>query len=346
MLGMSGGVDSSAAALLLKRQGYDVCGVTMLLAPQSSADSQDVTDARSVCEYLGIEHRVLDLRSLFYSSVIEEFAKQYKIGNTPNPCITCNRDIKFGAMLDYALDNGCDYIATGHYAKIIKDETNGHYQVFCSDRGKDQSYVLWMLTQRILSHVIFPIGEYVKEELRELAHQAGLPTSGKKDSQDICFVPDGNYKRFLYDNFSGFSQPGNFVDSSGNILGTHKGIENYTVGQRKGLGISLSKPMYVVAFDSGNVVLGPEGSQYSSKIVCSDINIIDGNMIEGSFRARVKPRYAAAAADATITIASGEAVIVFDEPQRALTPGQSAVFYDNERLVGGAIIKSVIRNKF
>lgn len=344
MLGMSGGVDSSAAALLLKRQGYDVCGVTMLLSPQSSEESQDVADARYVCEHLGIEHRILNLRQQFYSCVIEEFAEQYKIGNTPNPCITCNRNIKFGAMLDYALENGYDYIATGHYAKIIKNEADGKYQIFRANKNKDQSYVLWMLTQRVLSHVLFPIGGYEKEELRELAQEAGLPTSGKKDSQDICFVPDGNYKKFLYDNFSGFSQPGNFVDSSGNVLGIHKGIENYTVGQRKGLGISLSQPMYVVAFDNGNVILGPEGSQYSSKIQCSDVNIIDGNIKDGSFRAKVKPRYAAAAADAMIIINSNEAVIIFDEPQRALTPGQSAVFYDEDRLIGGAIINRVIRN--
>lgn len=344
MLGMSGGVDSSAAALLLKRQGYEVCGVTMLLAPQSSEDSQDVEDARLVCEHLGIEHRVLDLRQKFFSSVIEDFAQQYKKGNTPNPCITCNRDIKFGAMLDYALDSGYDYIATGHYAKVVKNEINDCYQVFRADKSKDQSYVLWMLNQRILSHVLFPIGGYIKEELRELAQEAGLPTSRKKDSQDICFVPDGNYKKFLYDNFNDFSRPGDFVDTAGNILGKHKGIENYTVGQRKGLGISLSRPMYVIAFDKGNVILGPEGSQYSSKIQCTDINIVDGDIKDGSFKAKVKPRYAAAAADATITINSNEAVILFDEPQRALTPGQSAVFYDEDRLIGGAIINRVIRN--
>ncbi|MBE6765639.1 MAG: tRNA 2-thiouridine(34) synthase MnmA [Ruminococcaceae bacterium] len=338
MLGMSGGVDSSAAALLLIEQGYSVCGATMLLTPDSSQDSVDCIDAAEVCKRLGIEHRIIDLRERFRQSVIEDFARQYRRGKTPNPCIVCNREIKFGAMYDIAMESGFDYIATGHYAKILTDE-KGEPSVYRGDSGKDQSYVLWMLTSEKLRHILLPIGGYEKEDLRALAATAGLEISRKKDSQDICFIPDKDYKGFLYSNFTDFGRKGYFKDTKGNILGSHGGIENFTVGQRKGLGISLSRPMYVVRIENDDVVLGEEGSQYNRYILCSGINLISGGG-DTEFSAQVKYRYASALANARVKITGDRAVVCFDERQRALTPGQSAVFYDGSKLLGGGIIEA------
>lgn len=339
MLGMSGGVDSSAAALILIGEGYEVCGATMLLTPDSRPDLPDCIDAANVCKKLGIEHRIIDLRERFRNTVIADFADEYRCGRTPNPCIVCNREIKFGAMYDIAMENGFDYIATGHYARI-EQNSGGQYIIRKSDSNKDQSYVLWMLTQEKLSHIILPIGGREKDELRSIAAEAGLEISRKKDSQDICFVPDRNYKGFLDANFSDFGRPGYFIDTKGNRLGEHKGIENFTVGQRKGLGISLSRPMYVVRIEKDNVVLGEEGSQYNRFILCRNVSLLSGEKGNISLRAQVKHRYSAKLSDAQISISGTKCVIRFDEPQRALTPGQSAVFYDSDILLGGAIIEA------
>lgn len=337
---MSGGVDSSAAALLLKNEGYEVFGVTMLLTPDASEDSQDALDAAEVCKKLGIKHECVDFRKAFSETVIENFVNEYRLGRTPNPCIVCNRDIKFGLMLDHALKNGFEYIATGHYAKTALSD-DGIYSIFRTETKKDQSYVLWTLSQEKLSHVIFPAGKYTKDRLRSAASEAGLDVSAKKDSQDICFIKDGDYKRFLISNYEGFQKPGYILNKDGKILGRHCGVENYTVGQRKGLGIDLPCAMYVTKIENGNVYLGVEGSQYSRFIICDSINFISGRNTSDKLRALVKHRYSSPLSPANIYLKDGKALIEFDEPQRALTPGQSAVFYQNDLLLGGGIIQKV-----
>ncbi len=346
-LGMSGGVDSSAAALLLQRQGYDVVGVTLLLCPDSSPDDQSVRDAAAVCGALSIPHHVVDLRDRFAETVIADFVSEYAAGRTPNPCIVCNRQIKFGAMLDYALSIGCDAVATGHFARLVRDAA-GYARIVRDPSPKDQSYVLWSLTPRQLEHLVLPVSGYTKEELRALVQEAGLPVYAKPDSQDICFVPDGDYVSFLR-RWAGLTPtPGDFIDRTGRVVGRHRGTIHYTVGQRKGLGGGFPAPMYVVKLDpERNVItLGGEGSQYASRMLCEQVNI-HGSINTRQLMAYVKHRYSAQPASATITI-TGEAAdgsacaeVVFDVPQRALTPGQSAVFYNGDMLLGGGIISQI-----
>lgn len=343
LLGMSGGVDSSAAALLLQRDGWEVIGVTMLLCPDSSADSPDVRDAAAVCAKLGIEHHAIDLRDSFRRNVMDNFAAEYRRARTPNPCIECNRTIKFGEMLRIADEMGASHIATGHYAQVSYE--NDAYHLLRGDSAKDQSYVLWMLGQSQLARVIFPVAGRGKEELRALAREAGLPVHDKKDSQDICFIPDGDYVAFLEREYGCAPVPGDFVDESGNVLGQHKGVIRYTIGQRKGLGGGFPCPMYVRALDAENnrVILGGEGRQYFSRFECERVSTISGNPLppEG-LRAMVKARYAHCPASAVILPKPGEcAEIIFDEPQRAPTPGQSAVFCTEREVLGGGIIMVV-----
>ena len=248
---MSGGVDSSAAALLLKEQGYEVLGVTLLLRPDAVPDDPagDAADARRVADALGIEHRTVDLRETFRRDVIEYFTAEYAAGRTPNPCVACNRRIKFGAMLDLALEYGCDGVATGHYARVERDPASGRWLLLRAPTPKDQSYVLYQLTQRQLSRAVFPLAAYAKPEIRALAQRAGLPVANRPDSQEICFVPGDDYGAFLQSR--GIRPaPGSFVGLDGEILGTHRGIPFYTVGQRKGLGISFGRPMYVTKIDA------------------------------------------------------------------------------------------------
>jgi len=342
-LGMSGGVDSSAAALILKEQGYDVCAITLLLCPDASPYDQNVTDAKTVCDTLNIEHHVIDLRNAFAETVISDFVSEYSRGRTPNPCIVCNRTIKFGAMLRCAQELGCDKVATGHYARIITD-ANGHPRIAKDISPKDQSYVLWSLTQSQLEHIILPISGYSKDQLREMVRLAGLPIFSKPDSQDICFIPDGDYVGFLGQYANLTPVPGNFVDRSGNVIGKHKGTICYTVGQRKGLGGGFAEPMYVVRLDPehNEITLGGEGSQYSSHALLEQVNFqTDINCRQ--FSVTAKHRYSAPPAEAVITIISAtESEIQFTSPQRALTPGQSAVFYDGDMLVGGGIISKIL----
>ncbi len=338
-VGLSGGVDSSAAAHILLEKGYDVMGIVLRLKPENAADS-DIADAQRVADKLGIELRVLDRRDFFKKSVIDPFVAEYLAARTPNPCIECNYAIKFGAMLNYALENGCDGIATGHYARIEK--SGGRYLLKRSESAKDQSYFLYRLSQFQLSHSIFPLEGMEKSFIREKAEAAGIHVAEKRDSQEICFVPNDDYIAYL--SSLGITSPkGDFVDKQGNILGEHNGIINYTIGQRKGLG-AFGKPMFVtgISAEDNTVTIGENGSQYSQKLVADRMNWIAFDNLDEPIRAEVKIRFRAKEQPALITPnADGTVTVVFDEPQRSVTPGQSAVIYDgNTVLGGGRIIKS------
>lgn len=339
-IGLSGGVDSSTAASLLLQQGYDVTGIILRLKPDNLADS-DIADARRIADALGIELHVLDRREIFRKSVIEPFVSEYLHARTPNPCVECNSAIKFGTMLDYALEIGCDGIATGHYAKI--EENNGRHLLKRSESAKDQSYFLYRLNQFQLSHSMFPLEGMDKEKIREIAEKANLPVAHKRDSQEICFVPDDDYISYL--SSLGISSPkGNFIDKSGSILGTHNGIINYTIGQRKGLG-AFGKPMFVTDINAENntVTIGENGSQYSRGLVADKMNFIAFEELTGPVRADVKIRFRAKEQPATVTPnGDGTVTVIFDEPQRSVTPGQGAVMYDGNTLLGGGrIIKAI-----
>lgn len=339
-IGLSGGVDSSTAASLLLQQGYDVTGIILRLKPDNLADS-DIADAQRIADALGIELHVVDRREIFRKKVIEPFVSEYLHARTPNPCVECNAAIKFGAMLDYALEIGCDGIATGHYARI--EENNGRYLLKRSESAKDQSYFLYRLNQFQLSHAMFPLEGMEKEKIREIAEKANLPVAQKRDSQEICFVPDDDYIAYL--SAMGISSPkGSFIDKSGNILGTHNGIINYTIGQRKGLG-AFGKPMFVTGINAENntVTIGENGSQYSRGLIADKMNFIAFEELSETIRADVKIRFRAKEQPATVTPnGDGTVTVIFDEPQRSVTPGQGAVMYDGNTLLGGGrIIKSI-----
>jgi tRNA-specific 2-thiouridylase len=352
MLGMSGGVDSSVAALLLLQQGYDVTGVTMKLRPdQYMVESQsggccsldDIDDARRVAYRLGIEHLVLNFTQVFSEKVIDYFASEYLAGRTPNPCIACNAHVKFDALLRKALSLEYDYVATGHYAVITQND-EGRWLLKKAPCSKDQSYVLYHLTQHQLAHTLMPLAGMEKSKARELAREAGLPVAHKPDSQEICFVQDNDYASFIRRYTGKEPPPGNFIDQAGNVLGTHKGITHYTIGQRKGLGISFGKPMFVTKIDpiSNTVTLGENGSQYASSLIAGKVNLISADTLEAPISAQVKVRYQAPPAPARLTpLDNGKIRVDFQEPQRSVTPGQAAVFYDGDLVLGGGIIETV-----
>lgn len=342
LVGMSGGVDSSACALLLQQQGYEVCGATLELC--DSAASGSVEDARAVAEKLGIPFCARSFRANFAEKVMGQFVTAYCSGRTPNPCIECNRNVKFENMLAMADELECDYIATGHYARVEFDEKSRRFLLKKGKNlAKDQSYVLYRLTQAQLSRTVMPLGEMgSKDEIRALAEQAGLVTARKKDSQDICFIPDGDYVKFLQE-FGGVALAGgNFVDESGNVLGQHRGLPCYTTGQRKGLGVGGSAyPLYVLRKNAANntVVLGPEAHLYRSKLVIERANWIAFDALRTAIRCTAKTRYSHNETAATVSpLADGRAEVVFDTPVRAVTAGQSAVFYDGELVLGGGVI--------
>ncbi len=347
MVGMSGGVDSSVAALLLKNQGYDVTGVTLKLKPAKyvgAYDSQDdINDAKMVADKIGISYDVVDFSDLFEKKVIESFAKSYCSGHTPNPCVLCNKFIKFGAMFDYAKRNGFDYIATGHYATVRYDAARDRWLLRQANSGKDQSYMLYNLTQNQLAHTLFPLGDgnFEKDQTRKIAEDFGLPIAKKPDSQEICFIKSGNYIDFLEKNFNVTKREGNFVDKSGNVLGRHNGILNYTVGQRKGFGVTFGKPMYVIDINAADntVVLGEDGEQYSNELVATDLNFIPFDFPGSEMAVTAKIRYQSKPERARIVPLDPDKVkVVFEKPQRAVTKGQSVVFYDGDIVVGGGII--------
>ncbi len=342
MLGMSGGVDSAMSAHILKSRGYDVTAVNCCFYKNEAAASNPAEDARAVSEKLGVSFTVKDMTTPFREKVIESFVETYIKGGTPNPCIVCNRLLKFGAMLDEALTEGFDYIATGHYARIEKDEKTGRYLLKKGlDPQKDQSYVLYCLTQHQLSHTLFPLGEMSKPEVRAEAERLGLVNAKKSDSQDICFIPDGDYAAFI-EGYTKKSFPhGDFVTADGRVLGTHKGIIRYTVGQRKGLGLALPAPMYVKEKDTVNnkVILSDNESLFSKELFAESINLITCDKLDEPIRVKAKIRYAHKEQWATVTQTDKNRLhVVFDEPQRAIAKGQSVVLYDGDTVVGGGTI--------
>ena len=356
MLGMSGGVDSSVAAAVLKEQGYEVVGVTLQIWQDMDEDRKQteggccslsaVSDARRVADKLGINYYVLNFKDIFHEKVIDYFNTEYLKGRTPNPCIACNRFVKFEAMLNKAVSMGMDYVATGHYARIGYNGNTGRYQLEKSvTAAKDQTYALYTLTQEQLARTLFPIGEYVKDKVRQIARELELPVANKPDSQEICFVEDNDYGRYINENTDTEVKPGWFIDREGKKLGMHKGIIHYTVGQRKGLGISFGKPMFVVALNPENntVVLGDETEVFSSGLTASDINFISIPFLRDEMKVTAKIRYSAREASAMISpLQEGRVRVIFDEPQRAIIPGQSVVFYDGSIVVGGGVIEKSI----
>jgi len=352
MVGMSGGVDSSVAAALLLKEGYDVIGVTLKLQPDTENGSfSDVTccslaaveDARRVASKLGIPYYVLNFQDVFESCVIEYFVTEYEKGRTPNPCIACNRYIKFGVLIDKAASMGIDYVATGHYARIEYNKQSNRYLLKKSVTGKkDQTYVLYNLKQYQLQRTLMPVGGYNKDTVRGIAKELGFEVANKPDSQEICFIPDNNYAGFISNKLNKPAARGKFVDINGNVLGEHKGLIHYTVGQRKGLGLSLGKPMYVIKLDTENntVILGEETDVFSASLVAFDLNWIAIDSLDKPLRVNVKIRYSANEAEAVITpVEGGKVRVDFNKPQRAITPGQSVVFYDGDVVVGGGIIE-------
>ncbi|MBR0276928.1 MAG: tRNA 2-thiouridine(34) synthase MnmA [Clostridia bacterium] len=343
VIGMSGGVDSSVGAALLQRQGYDVVGVTMKLwneetIKEGCSSFSVAIDAKKVADNLGITHFVIDYQKQFKQKVVDYFISEYKHGKTPNPCVVCNKYIKFNALLEKANEIGADYIATGHYAKITYK--NGRYLLERpEDRKKDQTYFLYNMTQEQLSRTIFPLYGVTKEETRKIAEEIGLEVFDKPDSQDICFIHDGKYADFI-EKKEGKMPEGNFVDINGNILGKHKGIINYTIGQRKGLGIALNVPMYVVKIDykTNNIVLAADGNQMKDSLYAHNINLISVDKLDSSFKCTAKIRYNSPDVPCEIFAVDDGFKAVFDSPQKSITPGQMVVLYDNNIVIGGGII--------
>lgn len=350
-VGMSGGVDSSVAAYLLKEQGYDVIGVTMQIwqeeDPFDLAENAGccglsaVDDARRVADMLGIPYYVLNFKREFKESVIDYFMEEYMHARTPNPCIACNRYVKWEALLNRAMELGCDYIATGHYARVCR-LPNGRYALKKSATvRKDQTYALYNLTQLQLSKTLMPVGEYEKEEIRVMAERIGLPVAKKPDSQEICFIPDHDYASYIIKETGKTFPAGNFVDQNGNVLGQHKGIIHYTVGQRKGLGISLGTPAFVTDIrpETNEVVIGSDKDTYHDSLLGNQVNFMSVEKPEGELRVTAKIRYSHQGAPCRIKMV-GEDIIScqFEEPVRAITPGQAVVFYDGDLVAGGATI--------
>ena len=343
LVAMSGGVDSAVCAALIKKQGFPVAGVTIDLSVccDGKFNNKDILDARNTADILGIEHYVCDFAYEFKNCVIQDFMNTYIEGGTPNPCVKCNKYIKFGLLLDFAKQNGYDKIATGHYAKIKQDGSGRYLLMRGVDRTKDQSYMLYTLSQEQLSHVVFPLGDYTKKEIRALAAEMGLPSATRSDSQDICFIPDGDYASYIKSHTDKIFNNGNFVDKDNNVLGTHKGIINYTVGQRKGLGISLGKPMYVAQKNviDNTVTLVDDDELYGKSLKLTDINLISCDDIKTQQKFLVKIRYRHNPAYATVVQTDENTIQVeFDEPQRAIAKGQSCVIYDGDVVVGGGTI--------
>ena len=340
---MSGGVDSSAAALLAVRAGDRVTGVTLRLHDYGGCGSeQDAADAQAVCAALGAGHRIWDARDLFLKEVVDPFAQSYLAGHTPNPCIRCNVRLKFGFLLDKALEEGAEYIITGHYARVQYDEARGRWLLKKGlSEQKDQSYVLYTLTQRQLAHLRLPLGEMDKDSVRALAREAGFANCGKPDSQDICFVPDGAYARFIWEHTGHTPEPGDFIDVDGCILGQHAGIECYTIGQRKGVGLSGAHPYYVVAknADRNTVMLGEDEDLWREDLTAGELNWIAFDALTAPLRCAARTRYHQAETPCTVTPGDeGQAEVRFDAPVRAITPGQAVVFYDGDVVLGGGTI--------
>lgn len=348
LIAMSGGVDSSVAAACMTEAGYECLGVTMRLHDygNSCGAASEAADAAGVAEKLGFPFTVLDCREEFEKWVIQRFVSAYESGDTPNPCIECNRHLKFSRLHQYALENGCDTVVTGHYARVEFDEKTQKYQLKkAKNLAKDQSYVLYFLTQEQLAHIRFPLGEMPdKDTVRLWAADRGFASAGKKDSQDICFIPDGKYADFIRQRTGREYPAGDFVDAEGKVLGQHKGLIGYTIGQRKGLGLSLPAPLYVrrKCMDTNTVLLTPESDLYTATLIADGFNWVSGEIPAQPVRVTAKTRYSAKEAPATVTaLPDGKAKVVFDTPQRAVTEGQAVVLYDDDNVVGGGRICEV-----
>lgn len=351
IIAMSGGVDSSVAAYLIKQAGYQCMGATMKLYEDAQdytcnektcCSLSDIEDARAVAASLDIPYYVFNFSEYFGEAVIKRFVDTYIAGGTPNPCIDCNRYIKFEKLLNRMYELDYDYVVTGHYARIVFDGDSGRYLLKKGlDENKDQSYVLYNLTQEQLSHTLFPLGEYHKVQIREIAGAQGFVNAKKRDSQDICFVKDGDYAKFI-EEYCGMTFPeGDFVLEDGTVMGTHKGIIRYTIGQRKGLGLSLPEPLYVCAKDmeENKVILGANEKLFTTTFTAGDMNWISIPELSGELRCKAKIRYKQKEADATVTpLPKGEIQVVFDEPQRGITNGQAVVLYDGDVVIGGGTI--------
>ena len=352
VVGMSGGVDSSVAACLLKEQGYDVIGVTMQIWQEENPEEVEenggccglsaVDDARRVAWSLGIPYYVMNFRKEFKESVMDYFVDEYLHGHTPNPCIACNRYVKWEALLARSMEIGADYIATGHYARVMQ-LPNGRYTIQNSvTAAKDQTYALYNLTQEQLSRTLMPVGAYTKDEIRQMAEDYGLEVAKKKDSMEICFIPDNDYAGFIERSVENVPGPGNFVDKDGNILGQHKGITHYTVGQRKGLNLAMGKPVFVTEIrpETGEVVIGDNEDVFSDRLICGNVNWMAVDGLHGEEKTVIaKIRYSHKGAPCVIReLEDGRVECRFETPQRAITPGQAVVFYENDYVFGGGTI--------
>ncbi len=342
LIGMSGGVDSSVAAFLTIQNGYSCLGGTLLLHEAACGGSEDILDAAAVADRLGIAHHVLDGKRVFEEQVIRPFVTSYEQGLTPNPCILCNQHLKFRAMLAEALAMGCDYVVSGHYAQIRQDPETGRYLLYkAADKTKDQTYFLASLDQNQLSHILFPLGGLTKTEVRRIAEEQGFLNARKRDSQDICFVPDGDYAAFL-ERYTGKRYPsGDYLDLNGKVVGRHKGAPCYTLGQRKGLGIALGAPVYVCAKDmqKNTVTVGPNEALFSNALRAKDMNWYPFPALRSPLRVTAKIRHSQTEHDATVYPEENDTVrVVFDTPQRAITPGQAVVLYQGDLVIGGGTI--------
>ena len=344
VVGLSGGVDSSVAAYLLKKQGYDVIGVTMhMWQPEGDlTEPASVADARKVAEVLDIPFYVCDFKEVFEEKVMNYFVDEYLQGRTPNPCTTCNRYVKWEALLAHAKELGADYIATGHYARIIQ-LPNGRYSIKTSaTSSKDQTYALYNLTQEQLAHTLMPVGEYTKDEIRQIATEANIPVAQKKDSMEICFIPDNDYASFIEKKAGEkVPRPGNFVTTDGTVIGQHKGITHYTIGQRKGLNLSMGHPVFVtkICAKTGDVVIGKNEDVFSNTLICDKVNFMGMENLEEPRKVMAKIRYAHKGDICLLERLDDNRIkCTFENPVRAITPGQAVVFYEQDYVLGGGTI--------
>ena len=348
---MSGGIDSSVAAALLKTEGHDLIGVTMSLLLRTDGKNgvdeirvpETVVKAQEIAVKLGIQHHVIDFREIFQEKVIADFCREYSLGKTPNPCIRCNRYVKFAALLEEASKLGADFIATGHYARVQRDDVTGRYLLKKGiDTDKDQSYFLCQLTQEQLAQAIFPVGGLTKDKVRQIAGELKLPVADRPESQEICFIPGDDYNRFLKKQIPGAYRPGPIIDEHGNAIGEHAGIPAYTVGQRRGLGITAAEPLYVTAIypERNTVAVGPKDKTYRRELMAHNLNWIVSPPMQ-PVRVKARVRYRHQEVEATVTPAGDDTVhVLFEESQMAITPGQTVAFYDGDTVIGGGTINS------